>query len=389
MQQYKKTNHIKHFPAIARFKAICGKINTYQIKLIGFLKRGKIAFLARFLRRNLARVGVLGCALSISFANINSQNGNILDGNFLFNRDGGSYLGSLGNVEKPHSLALASMTNTDELADYEKFLKEEGEKNTVLGSMKATANPTAEEFNSGQQDVFIYKVKEGDTVSSIAQKYSITTSTILWANDLNSESLIKPGDEIFILPTTGVKHKVKSGDTIKALAKKYEAKEDKIIEFNDLSADGELAVGEEIIIPDGKIEDEPRYQDALMARYTAANPDAQITGPTRSTGLNKYPAHRFPYGWCTWYVATKRHVPWGGNAGTWLYHAKAYGAKTGKSPIPGAIMVTHESRWGHVAYVEKVSGNKVTVSEMNYKGWGVKNTRTIDARSGIIKGYIY
>ena len=391
LQQYKKNTHIKHFPAIAKFKAICGKINNYQIKLAGFLKRRRISFIARFVKRNLARVGVLGCAVFVSFANINSQNGSILDKNFFFNQGGSLGLDGYKQIEKPHSLALASMTDANSLADYEEFLKNEGKKNTVLGgSLVADINPTVEEFNTSQQDVYIYEVKEGDTVSTIAEKYSITTSTILWANDLSQESLIKPGDEIFILPTTGVKHKVKEGDTVKALAKKYEAKEEKIIEFNDLTADGNLIAGNEIIIPDGKIENQPRYQDTLRSRYTSNNPNAELpSSPTKSTGLNKYPAHNFPYGWCTWYVATKRHVPWGGNAGTWLYHAKAFGAKTGKTPTVGSIVVTNESRWGHVAYVEKVKGNTITVSEMNYKGWGVKSSRTISTKSSVIKGYIY
>lgn len=100
--------------------------------------------------------------------------------------------------------------------------------------------------------------------------------------------------------------------------------------------------------------------------------------------------HKFPYGYCTWYVAQKRYVPWGGNAGTWLYHAKSLGYQTGKAPRPGSIMVTTESRYyGHVALVEKVSGDTITVSEMNFVGWGKVSRRTISAKSRAIKGFIY
>ena len=89
-------------------------------------------------------------------------------------------------------------------------------------------------------------------------------------------------------------------------------------------------------------------------------------------------------------MAQHKYVPWGGNAGTWLYNARAYGAKTGKTPKVGSILVTSESWYGHVAIVESVNGNgTITVSEMNYKGFAVKSTRTLSTSSTVIKGYIY
>jgi surface antigen len=51
-------------------------------------------------------------------------------------------------------------------------------------------------------------------------------------------------------------------------------------------------------------------------------------------------------------------------------------------------MVSSESWWGHVAIVEKVSGGNITISEMNYKGWGKKSSRTLPISSRVIKGFI-
>jgi surface antigen len=100
--------------------------------------------------------------------------------------------------------------------------------------------------------------------------------------------------------------------------------------------------------------------------------------------------HYFPYGYCTYYVSQKRTVTWSGNAGTWLSGAKSTGTETGKTPKAGAIMVTSEGgKTGHVAYVEKVDGDQVTISEMNFKGYGITSSRTIAASSKFIKGYIY
>lgn len=100
--------------------------------------------------------------------------------------------------------------------------------------------------------------------------------------------------------------------------------------------------------------------------------------------------HYFPYGYCTYYVSQKRTVTWSGNAGTWLSGAKAAGEPIGKTPKVGAIMVTSEGgKTGHVAYVEAVNDDQVTISEMNFKGYGVVSSRTVAAGSKFIKGYIY
>ena len=78
------------------------------------------------------------------------------------------------------------------------------------------------------------------------------------------------------------------------------------------------------------------------------------------------------------------------HGGTWLYKAKSMGYKTGKTPKVGSIVVTTEDRYyGHVAFVEKVSGNTITVTEMNYTGWAKTSRRSLPANSRVIKGFIY
>lgn len=242
--------------------------------------------------------------------------------------------------------------------------------------------------------VIIYEVKEGDTVSTIAANHKVTTNTILWANELDNVNSIMPGDKIFILPVSGLSYKVKKGDDINSVAEKYKAEKDKIIAFNDLPANGELSEGEEIMIPGGEKE-VPKPQPGTTTTQgsslgIAARPYESFGTAGKSTLSGKAGAgHRFPYGYCTWYVASRRYVPWGGNAGTWLYHAKAAGYATGRTPRPGAIMVSSESWWGHVAIVEKVSGGEFTVSEMNYAGFARRSTRSIATSSRVVKGFIY
>lgn len=97
-----------------------------------------------------------------------------------------------------------------------------------------------------------YIVKRGDTVSSIAESYGISTESVEWANDLTSSSTINPGDTLKIPPSDGVLVVVEDGDTIYSLAKKYEASDQAIADFNWIDYPFTLTVGDEIFIPNGK-----------------------------------------------------------------------------------------------------------------------------------------
>ncbi len=98
-----------------------------------------------------------------------------------------------------------------------------------------------------------YTVEQNDTLSSIAEKFNISQNTILWANDLSSKSAIKPGQELVILPVSGVLHPVKEGDTIEAVASLYKVKPEDIVAFNNLKNEQDVYIGDILIIPGGKI----------------------------------------------------------------------------------------------------------------------------------------
>lgn len=303
-----------------------------------------------------------------------------------------------GQVDKKNDLAMVPLSKSSTAV--EPGIKEEVVAQNVIQSQGIIAavgggSPMKDPEEDG--GVKMYVVQSGDTLGSIAVKNNVSINTILWANDISNVDSIMPGDTLFILPVSGIKYVVKSGDNIDAVATKFKAEKDKIIAFNDLPANGELEAGKEIVIPDGEGEaPKPTTQTTPGTSIIEKRQYANATGGTPEVTGGVTPkgkagaGHRFPYGYCTWYVAQKRYVPWGGNAGTWLYHAKAQGYATGRAPRPGAIMVTTENRYyGHVALVEKVSGNTITVSEMNYAGFAKRSTRTLSASSRAIKGFIY
>jgi peptidoglycan DL-endopeptidase CwlO len=138
------------------------------------------------------------------------------------------------------------------------------------------------------------------------------------------------------------------------------------------------------------------------AQITAqiADIDNQIAALTSPPASHSSCANHFAYGQCTWYVASRRCVPWGGNADQWFYNAARMGFPEGHTPVPGAVVVFWPggdgASWiGHVAYVEAVGpaagipAGSFKLSEMNFAGWNRVNYRVLPNNSRGIQGFIY
>ncbi len=144
---------------------------------------------------------------------------------------------------------------------------------------------------------FSYTVQRGDTVSSIAKKFGVSSETIEWQNDLSGDS-ISPGDSLEILPVTGVSYKVQSGDTIYTIAKKLNTDPQKIVDFpfNDFENPEKftLASGTTLMVPDGV---KPSAQSTYIA---PVRPTFIATGPSKTSsagfiwpisgGISQYPS---------------------------------------------------------------------------------------------------
>jgi LysM repeat protein len=113
-----------------------------------------------------------------------------------------------------------------------------------------------------RKDIIVYTVEEGDNVSTLAERFDISTDTIVWANgDLDVDpDFILIGDKLNILPVPGVLHTVKDGDTVESIAKTYKADPLAIMEYdwNKLTTPHTLKAGQKIIVPDGEKPYAPR-----------------------------------------------------------------------------------------------------------------------------------
>jgi murein DD-endopeptidase MepM/ murein hydrolase activator NlpD len=130
-----------------------------------------------------------------------------------------------------------------------------------------------------------YKVKSGDTLSGIAEKFNISVNTIRWANDLTEKtSKITIGDELVILPVSGVEYTVKKGDTLSGIAAKFDASQDDILKYNDIEA-AKIKVGTELIIPGAEpvVPKAPAKKVVTTPKVAPAKTSEKVATPTTTT----------------------------------------------------------------------------------------------------------
>ena len=241
------------------------------------------------------------------------------------------------------------------------------------------------------KDIKSYVVQAGDTVSSIATKFGITSDSVRWSNALAGDS-VSAGTKLSIPPVSGIVYTVKAGDTLDTIASKYKADKAQLTAANDAEIAG-ITVGEQIIIPDGQL-------PAPVYSYASAY-SGYAWGTSAVYGSNGY-----DYGFCTWYVSNRRSelgrsVPSNlGDARTWYTVARNAGLPTGSTPQNGAVMVNQPG--DHVAVVEQVNDDgSFWISEMNSYGqvsmtnstptggWGRVDFKLVPAATASRYYYIY
>lgn len=197
--------------------------------------------------------------------------------------------------------------------------------------------------------ISVYTVHKGDTLSSIAKMFGVTSNTIVWANNLTGP--IHEGDQLVILPIAGVRYSARAGDTLSSIAKKYKADAGEIAQYNDLSSGETLAAGQVIIIPNGEA--------PLTQAQIAANAHQKSINKIKKGGTEPYLGGSGPDygGYYSWPVAggivTQRLHGWNGvdigaPTGTAVYAAAA-----------GTVIVARSGGWNG-GY-----GNYIVVSHPN------------------------
>lgn len=171
-----------------------------------------------------------------------------------------------------------------------------------------------------EDGIITYIVQEGDNLSEIAGSFDVSINTIKWENDIGNT--IKPGQELRILPVTGVLHTIRKGDTFGKIASMYNVEIEDITIFNDIDAT-KLIPGKKIMVPNGVKKVSSPSQGSRSSRSRPSEPSAHtiVEGyylrPTagRMTspfGPRRLMSHTYHYG-----------IDFGGGIGAPIYAAAA------------------------------------------------------------------
>ncbi len=91
-------------------------------------------------------------------------------------------------------------------------------------------------------------VQDGESIQDIANDYGINVQTIVWENNIVNVDEVLPGDSLTIPPADGLSYTVKWGDTVPSIAQRYSVSNQDIDKANNIQ-DGRIFVNQKIFIP--------------------------------------------------------------------------------------------------------------------------------------------
>lgn len=198
-----------------------------------------------------------------------------------------------------------------------------------------------EEVAPTSDQISLYTVRKGDTLSGIANMYGVSVNTIIWANELKN-GVISEGQTLVILPITGLRYTIKNGDTVEKLSSRFNATAEDIFSYNGIAFGSKLEVGTEIIIPNGEIP-APVAAPVRKVAVSLAGSGKSLSGYYRHplpTGIKTQGIHGHnavdigaPIGTPVYAAATgdvilSRSGGWGGGYGNYLVIAHPNGTQT-------------------------------------------------------------
>lgn len=135
--------------------------------------------------------------------------------------------------------------------------------------------------------VLLHRVKAGETLQVIAEKYKLKTETVRWANNLDIATPLVPDQELIILPVDGVLHTVHRGQTLSRIAQLYDVAADRIASQNDVKGSFVVA-GDQLVIPGARpVLDVPGGGSGVSLRFAERLGDRDISLPITAKPIAK------------------------------------------------------------------------------------------------------
>lgn len=104
-----------------------------------------------------------------------------------------------------------------------------------------------------RDSIITHQVQNGDTIESIAKQYNVSVDSLRYVNNLSSQDTVKPGQNLTILPISGVLHVVTKGETLQSIADQWKVPVQAIVDVNWLDEPYSVSVGQKLVIPGAEI----------------------------------------------------------------------------------------------------------------------------------------
>jgi len=178
-----------------------------------------------------------------------------------------------------------------------------------------------------------YRVRRGDSVSTIAAAFSVSMDAIIASNGITNARALREGEVLRIPNMDGIPHTVRSGDTLLGISQTYGVPLEAILDANDIQSDA-ITAGTILFIPGARMN-----RDELRM----ALGDRLFNYPVRGARLTS------PFGW--------RNDPF---TGVRRHHAAIDLA----APLGTPIMAAKNGRVSALGY-DRVFGNFIILSHAN------------------------
>lgn len=123
--------------------------------------------------------------------------------------------------------------------------------------LEKISSPVTNISDAPRKNVITHLVKADETLSSISDKYQVSTDTIRWSNGMDNSGMLIEGQELYIMPIDGIYYTVQDGDSISSISEKYKSSLDDINKWNDFNGE-DISIGQKIILPGGKVPVPPK-----------------------------------------------------------------------------------------------------------------------------------
>ena len=132
--------------------------------------------------------------------------------------------------------------------------------------------------------VIVRTIAQEDTLSTMAHYYDISLEALAYANAIAEEDQKLPiGHELLIPPGEGALHRVKDGDTVEALADRFKVDPAAIMSYNRVYFEPErFAVGQLVFVPGATL---PALKRTERNKTIAIPPSAALPARTGRLGL--------------------------------------------------------------------------------------------------------